>query len=116
MATNSPSPAVRKIRELKERITATYVTQAKLSEAAAKDYVDDGYVEARNIELSGHRSDLRTEITDIGLGQPVTVAPSQEQIEALAKAVAALAQRNVTAAAIHGIVSEGFTLAGIASD
>ncbi len=113
MATNPTTPGERKIRQIEEQMNATFVTQAKLNEAAAERLIDAGYAQARNKLLINHRDDLDAEVLAISQGAPVTVAPSDMEIALLATAVVTLQQRNVTAASIHAIIADGFVLAGL---
>jgi hypothetical protein len=108
------TPAKRRIRQLNEQIKASFVTQSKLSDAAAKGMIDAGYAQAKINDLINHRSDLTDEVETIGLGGPVGAAPSDVELALLAAAVVTLQQRNVSSTAIADIIADGFALADLA--
>jgi hypothetical protein len=82
-----------------------------LLECRNKSNIDNNWIDLKILKINNRRLDLINEFNAILLTTSVSNAPTAEQVADLRTKVEALRNRNVTAEAIQGIVSDAFLIA-----
>ena len=115
MATNASTPLQRAYAAIRQKLKALAIAEDAIIRLIDEELIDTGYGNLKLNEISSERSDLMLEQQTLDTTGTVTHAISQEDVERLAQAVQALQQRNVSAAALQGIISEAVIIARTAA-